>query len=221
MAAIVDLEIPAEQLGLARPFAAVPAIEIDLAGLIGDGLPLLHASGPDRAAVEQALADAAAVTMVESLTEQGQGRWLFRVAFGPPVTAFQHDVGSHQGAILEAVGVDRYWAITLLFPDRKRLSAAHETIENAGIDPRITRITDVDAVDDGPSTSPLTRTQYETLATAHELGYFDVPRQVTLEELAEELEVSHQALSERLRRSHETLVRTQLHESVRPTTLQL
>lgn len=221
MAAIVDLEIPAEQLGLSRPFDREPDIEIDLAGLIGDGLPLVHASGPNRAAVERALAAATAVTHVDPLTDRGDGRWLFRVSFGAPVTRFQRIVNDNQGAILEAIGRDRRWACTLLFPNRSDLSNAHRILGEADIEPTINRISTLDAVDDGPSTSPLTRTQYETLLTAHELGYFDVPRQVTLEELSDELGVSHQALSERLRRSHETLVRTQLHESTRPTRLTL
>ena len=65
--------------------------------------------------------------------------------------------------------------------------------------------------------SPLTKTQYETVVTAYELGYFDVPRKVTLKELAAELDVSHQALSERLRRSHAALVDAELSNRLAPT----
>jgi len=35
---------------------------------------------------------------------------------------------------------------------------------------------------------------------ALELGYFETPRQITLKDLAAEMDISHQALSERLRR---------------------
>lgn len=48
--------------------------------------------------------------------------------------------------------------------------------------------------------SELTRRQREVLRTALERGYFEVPRRVTLEELADELEISDQALSALVRR---------------------
>lgn len=56
----------------------------------------------------------------------------------------------------------------------------------------------------------LTPEQYETLVAAVEHGYFEIPREVSMQDLAEELGVSHQALSERLRRAYETLVTAEL-----------
>lgn len=47
----------------------------------------------------------------------------------------------------------------------------------------------------------LTSKQYEALTTAYERGYYQVPRETDLQKLAEELDISHQALSERLRRA--------------------
>ncbi len=45
-----------------------------------------------------------------------------------------------------------------------------------------------------------------SLIKAKEMGYYDVPRGISLSELADELGVSHQALSERLRRGHGRLI---------------
>ena len=56
----------------------------------------------------------------------------------------------------------------------------------------------------------LTTSQYETIVEAYEGGYYSVPRGVNLEDLARRLGVSHQALSERLRRGHETLIENAL-----------
>ncbi len=47
----------------------------------------------------------------------------------------------------------------------------------------------------------LTEKQRHTLEVALELGYFETPRDITLKELAAELDITHQALSERLRRA--------------------
>lgn len=52
----------------------------------------------------------------------------------------------------------------------------------------------------------LTRPRYEALRAAYDRGYFEVPREIDLQELAAELDISHQALGERLRRAKADLV---------------
>ena len=52
----------------------------------------------------------------------------------------------------------------------------------------------------------LTDSQYRALVLAASRGYYEVPKAVTLAELAEEIGVSHQALSEQLRRGTGALV---------------
>ncbi|HET7322915.1 MAG TPA: helix-turn-helix domain-containing protein, partial [Halococcus sp.] len=52
----------------------------------------------------------------------------------------------------------------------------------------------------------LTDDQEQTLVTAFEAGYFDIPRGTTIQELGEELEVSDSAISQRLRRANSSLI---------------
>lgn len=52
----------------------------------------------------------------------------------------------------------------------------------------------------------LTPTQTQTLVNASQQGFFKIPRDCTLEELAAKSDITHQALSERLRRGMESLV---------------
>jgi predicted HTH transcriptional regulator len=52
----------------------------------------------------------------------------------------------------------------------------------------------------------LTDSQQTALRLAAARGYYSVPRDVTAEDLAAELGITHQALSERLRRGHGSLV---------------
>lgn len=61
---------------------------------------------------------------------------------------------------------------------------------------------------DGESEPPgdgLTDHQQEALRTAYELGYFDIPRRASLQEVAAELDISASAVSERLRRAQTRL----------------
>lgn len=59
-----------------------------------------------------------------------------------------------------------------------------------------------------PPGDGLTDDQHEALRTAYELGYFDIPRQASLEAVAGELEISASAASERLRRAQTELIET-------------
>jgi predicted DNA binding protein len=52
----------------------------------------------------------------------------------------------------------------------------------------------------------LTETQREALVLAYERGYFDTPREASLEEIADELGITQQSLSSRLRRGHRRLI---------------
>lgn len=220
MAAIVDIAVPTEAIGLG-PIGTHESVEFDLEGVIGDGSPLLLASGPSAAVVDDVLGRATAIGDAVRLTAYGEARWLYQVSFESPLAEFRRAVTDAGGAVLEAASSEERLVVTLVFHRRDGVSRAHEHIESIGIPMDVRRVTDLEAVEEEHRSSPLTPTQYETLSTAHELGYFDVPRRVTLEELADELDVSHQALSERLRRSHETLVRTQLTEPGGTRTLEL
>ena len=96
----------------------------------------------------------------------------------------------------------------MVFPDREALFWANEAAQEAGFQFDIKTIygtEDARGVQYG-----LTETQRNTLVAAFEAGYFTVPRKVSLSELAEQQDSSHQALSERLRRAMGNLVESTL-----------
>ncbi len=208
MTTVVDLEIPAENLGLSETFERLPSFEFRIGGVIGDGPPLVWTSGADRSAIESALEADPSVDLVAVLIHSEDERLLVRLEFDRSMKLFHRIAAEHAGAVLEATGRDGTWSLTLLFHDREPLSRAHRRFERYGFEATVGRVATMDGADDDGT--PLTETQYKTIATAYELGYFDVPRKVTLQELATELGISHQALSERLRRSHAALVGAEL-----------
>ncbi|QLG48330.1 helix-turn-helix domain-containing protein [Natrinema halophilum] len=227
MTTVVELEIPADRLGLARTFDRVSTFEFQVGGMIGGSPPLVWAGGQDRATVQTALESDPSVELIASVanddagttTDDGVGaipsdRWLYRLEFGDGVKLFEEIVTENDGAILTAQGRENRWMLKLLFHDRESVSACHELLEQYEFTVNVTRISGVD--DLATARTPLTETQYKTICKAHELGYFDVPRGVTLKELAAELDISHQALSERLRRSHAALVSAELSDRTAP-----
>lgn len=52
--------------------------------------------------------------------------------------------------------------------------------------------------------------QHDTLIEAIECGYYDIPRETNLEEFSDRLGLSHQAVSERVRRGVKNLVTSAL-----------
>ncbi len=62
----------------------------------------------------------------------------------------------------------------------------------------------------------LTDKQREALALALEHGYFETPSQITLEELADQCEVTAQALSDRIRSAVQTLVANAVNGESQP-----
>ncbi|UTF55479.1 helix-turn-helix domain-containing protein [Natronosalvus rutilus] len=208
MTTVAELEVPAGHFAAATAFERIPSLEFQFAGVVGEGPPLVWVSGASRNEIQEALEADPTLSVLASLTDASRERWLFRLEFDAPITQFQEVIADHGGAILETTGEDHHWTIELLFHDRESLSAAHDELLDQEFSVSVRRMTELDG--DLSEETPLTETQYETIVTAHELGYFDVPRKVTLKELADELGISHQALSERLRRSHAALVSAKL-----------
>lgn len=114
------------------------------------------------------------------------------------------------GFIVDATGTHEGWRVRIQFPDREALAAYRDVCEECGIDSRLENLYRV--TEDANSASDLTDRQRKALEAALELGYFDIPRQVSTAELGEELGVSGQAVSERLRRALGTAARIALDE---------
>jgi predicted DNA binding protein len=117
---------------------------------------------------------------------------------------------SESGAVfLDGNRRDDGWRFRIQFPDEESLQRYADYCEDRTIDFRPVRLSRTNG-STAVERFGLTPVQARTLVTASELGFFDIPRGCTLEELADEWDISHQALSERLRRGTGTLVESTL-----------
>ncbi|WP_222917748.1 helix-turn-helix domain-containing protein [Natrinema sp. SYSU A 869] len=115
------------------------------------------------------------------------------------------------GELLECRGSDGSWEVEMRFPDRASFSRYHEFLASEGVSLELQRLADGDGRRRGPRPA-LTDAQREALTLAHEHGFFEVPRETGLSEIAAQLEISNQAVSERLRRGQAQLIDDQLIE---------
>lgn len=212
MASIAELRVPAEEFCLEDTVPNTDAV-FELVRLVAHdhdrALPFVRASGEEAtlAGLDAKLAADRTVDAVECIATVDDGR-LYRMAWIDTVGTIVPALLEEEGTILRAVTDDKRWQLRVLFPDRDALSRAYDGCADRDLTVTIDRIYELD--DRRHQQLGLTPQQHETLRAALEHGYYDVPREVTLMDLAAELEISHQALSERLRRGHGNLVRNAL-----------
>ena len=209
MSTIADLRLPAAETALATTFERVPRATFELESSVSKTRPSLWVTGVDRETADDAFAADPSVETTELLVET-DARLLYDVTFADETDADRlwNDLLADGGSLLEARATDGWWRMTVRYRDRKQLCDAYDRLVERGINADLRRVTDVTDTD-GHETR-LTPEQQEALEAALEYGYFEIPRGVSMEELADELGISHQALSERFRRAYETLVDAEL-----------
>jgi len=204
---IVEAAVPADQLGLAATLRAVPDTRVDAVRTVAAGsesmLPVLVFDGHYED-VEPALRDDPSVASVSPLATL-EKECVYQVEWTADASDRLETMFPEEGAVMRTRAADEKWCFRALFADRGPMEEWYHGCRDAGLD------VDVESVHD-PTESVrsrqhgLSRKQYVALETALQHGFYDIPRKVTLEELADEFDVSHQALSERLSRAHRSTI---------------
>lgn len=207
MATIVRGSIPADELALNHTLEELPEAEIECERIVQSGesviLPLLWVRHPDRDAVDAALENDPTVEEVTCLTSFGD-EYLYQMEWVDNVHLLLHILTNGEATILDAYGHSAYWQLRVLYPDRDHFSLTHDFADEHGLRFEIESIRELDGEPAGRF--GLTDGQYRAMVKATKQGYYSVPKEVSLEELAEDLGVSHQSLSEQLRRGTGALI---------------
>lgn len=206
-----QLTLPAEELAFAPVFECAPDASVKLeptATDLGDQtLVNVTTTDCDRNRLESALQTDSALTDIDCIAERPDG-WTYRLRWDGRASQFMQQLVAEDATLLTAQAQENRWSLHVLTPDRDTLSHLYDTFTERGYTVECRRIT---AYEGGESdSSALTEKQQETLATAYEAGYYHIPQDITADELADKLGISHQALSERLHRAYEQLVGDEL-----------
>ncbi|WP_435069116.1 helix-turn-helix domain-containing protein [Haloplanus sp. C73] len=136
---------------------------------------------------------------------------IYRLGHTPGTKLVSPPVTEMGGLMLEAESTSDGWSVRMQLPDRETLGALWEHCENEGIQFELGHIYSLDDFSlDGVG---LTDAQHDALIMAYEAGYFEEPRGTSLEELADELDISPTAVGGRIRRGTARLIeRTLLDE---------
>ena len=216
MSTIVEATVPADQFALAETLSTLSGTELRVVRLVAHGseqvMPFLWAGCADTDRVHDALVNDP-TTESASVLAEFDSEALFHVEWAATVRVFVSIVAEEDATILDACGRDGTWHLQMFFPDHELVSTTREFCAEFGIDLELERVNRLSEASEYGHLG-LTERQYETLVDAYEAGYYEVPRTVNQEELAEHFDVSHQALSERLRRAHETVITNALYHKI-------
>lgn len=209
MAVIVELTLDPEGFPLGQLLTADPGLYVRFEKVVPIGdqvVPLAWVWGSDMDAFDQRVRASNYVVSLEHLGQTGD-RMLYAIEWQVPPDAFFEALIDSNGSILDSFGhSDQDWEFRLLFPTNDQLSTFHDACRDRDIVFNVTRLHELNDSGIQQDVHGLTDKQREALKKALDRGYFALPQQVTLAELATEFDISQQALSERLRRGTEAVL---------------
>ncbi|PSP85049.1 helix-turn-helix domain-containing protein [Halobacteriales archaeon QS_1_68_17] len=133
------------------------------------------------------------------------GQRIYQITYAEDVVLISPTVSELGGLSLESRSDDDGWAVKLQLPDRDALAALNDFCQSEDVTIAVNHVVGGEDVSFDQQVG-VTAPQREALLTALELGYFEQPRDATLEDVADEMNISSTAASGRLRRGMATLV---------------
>ncbi|PSP61499.1 bacterio-opsin activator [Halobacteriales archaeon QH_8_64_26] len=205
MTVLATIEIASEAFDLGQVFAGTDA-RIELTEFVpveGRLVPLCWVDTDaiaDRDRFEHGVESDGRVAAFDRL--DGTAGWtLYRLEWTEAIDGFL-DALADEDLIVERgfarAGTDA-WTIRLRALDHEALTRFQHQCADHGIEFDVRRVTHDSTEDEDPC--GLTDKQREALTLAFDAGYFDVPREISLSELADRLGISRQAYTRRLNRA--------------------
>ncbi|SNZ04625.1 hypothetical protein SAMN06269185_0624 [Natronoarchaeum philippinense] len=209
MSVLCEITVPAEEFVLEDALTSAPDMRIEIKRVVAgpeDVTPYFWAYGDSVEAFDRALRDDETISNMVILEEQENDERFYRVSWNGAVPNLLSAITDAKATILEAVsGDDHRWELKMLFPDRDALTEFHAYCIDNDLDFELERVYRPENPQETAEYG-VTDDQHEALTAAYDAGYFGVPREETLGEVAERLDISTNALSTRLRRGQRNLL---------------
>lgn len=204
---IATLSLPHEAVALQQTFRAVPDLQFEAERIAAHStewvMPCMWAARADFDAVDEALMTDPTVEAI--MEEYGfQEEKYYQLKWSDDVIQRITTFIDMEASILDATADTECWRLRVRFISR---AAFDDFCEHLGAEG--TSFDLLELVEPGAprqTFGDLTPAQRDALVAAKEHGYYRVPRETTLRDVAEDLDISHQTLSEHLRRGTENLI---------------
>ena len=207
MSVIAEFRVPSADFELGRILRVDGMSSIELESLVPTGdatVPLFWIHNSTRDSFVETVQRHPAVNNASEVDEF-KDRTLFTLDWDANQDHVFRGIGANEGQLLSAVGTPGAWDFELRFPNHDALSEFTAHCEDAQVSLEVSRVYNPTTPDVGPWYG-LTEPQRKAIRLAVDIGYYDIPRGCTTKDLADELGISDQAVTERLRRAIVALV---------------
>ncbi|WP_299233000.1 helix-turn-helix domain-containing protein [Natronomonas sp.] len=206
MATVMEFSSPAEEFPLGTVFENVPGVTVELERLVPQEtllIPYFWVRGASVEDIEAVFETHAGVVNIE-LIDSVEDEYLLRAEWHSEYFGILDALAAANVTVLSGIGTVEGWHFEVRGDDHETISEFRTSCQDHDIPIEITAVHALLPIQD--DNYELTNAQREALVLAYEHGYFDSPRESSLQEIAAELGITQQSLSSRLRRGHRRLI---------------
>jgi predicted DNA binding protein len=199
MATEATFTVPSDQFPLGTVFTQLPNVTVELERLIPARdvvIPYFWVRGTEVTDIEGAFTEHPGVREIR-LVDSVEDEYLLRVEWALDYADVLTVLTATEVPLIKATGTSQQWTFEIRGDNRSDVADFQRRCRELGIPITLTELQALTPVETATEVA-LTDTQQEALVLAYERGYFESPKQVTLEELGEELGISQQAVGSRL-----------------------
>lgn len=208
MSVVGNFTIPAESFALGHALSAVPEMTIEADRLATHGpeevFPFFWATGGDFGKFKDALEDDPTTTDV-TIAEETDDTVLYRFEWRQDFLDLVQQMVDHHAAVSKASAQNDEWHLRLRFANEGMITEFQRYFQEHGHDFEVHNLSH--PREPRQQEFGLTKAQYDALVEAVQEGYFRVPRDTSVEDIGETLSISANAVSQRLRRGTETVLK--------------
>jgi len=212
MATVAEFTLRSQEFPLGTVFAELPDITVQLERIIPDAngvVPYFWVRGSETDTIVEQFSAHPGVKDIQ-FVDSADGEHLMRCQWVSDHDNVLDALIDPEVVLLSAVGTDDRWTFEIRGESREAIA----TFQNYCHEHEIPiTLTELHALQPLEAQHELTEKQREALILAFERGYFESPRETTLQEVADELDITQQSLSSRLRRGNRRLIEEALIES--------
>jgi predicted DNA binding protein len=206
MATVMEFTSPAEEFPLGSIFENLPGVTVELERLIPHEtltIPYFWVRGAETGEIETEFEPHAGVTDIR-LVDNIEDEYLMRAEWKQEYFGVLSALAKANVVVLSGIGTKAEWRFEVRGESQETIAEFRDNCQENDIPIEITAVHAMLPIQG--EGYELTETQREALILAYERGYFDTPREASLEEIAADLGITQQSLSSRLRRGHRRLI---------------
>jgi predicted DNA binding protein len=212
MSVIVEFTLSTDEFVFGSALATVEDMTIELEAIVPTGskvMPYFWATGEDFESFERHVLsdpDIEAITQLDRIDDTA----LYRAEWSHDQNTLLGKLAEIEAVVLEAMTMKEGGHFRVRFPTHDLLGKFYNFCTEQDISIEIRRVYTLTEISRAGRIFDLTPEQREAIVLAVQRGYFKVPRETTLSAIADELDISQQAASERVRRGADKVLRGSL-----------